>query len=92
MRRNTYTAHQRQLTVSVTAATDSIKIVDDVVFYFDNCGQGILLKVPLIASNGTTAGEFDVVATSHDQWDDSTFDSEGNMFHCCRRSGHCAED
>lgn len=64
------------------AATDGIKVVDDVL-YFDNCGQGLLVKVPMNASTGTPAGDFEVVATrltSYDQWDDFTFDCEGNIF------------
>lgn len=65
-----------------TCATDGIKVVDDIL-YFDNCGQGTLVKVPLNTSNGTPAGDFEVVATrltSYDQWDDFTFDCEGNIF------------
>lgn len=65
-----------------TAATDGIKMVDDVL-YFDNCGQGVLVKVPLNARDGTPAGDFEVVATrltTYDQWDDFTFDCEGSLF------------
>lgn len=78
---NTYTAPGPTYDFG-TRATDGIKVVDDVL-YFDNCGQGIVVKVPLNTSDGTSAGDFEVVATrltSYDQWDDFTFDCEGNIF------------
>ncbi|KAJ4389812.1 hypothetical protein N0V93_007284 [Gnomoniopsis smithogilvyi] len=65
-----------------TAATDGIKVVEDVL-YFGNCGQGIFVKTHLNASDGTPVGDFEVVATkltSLDQWDDFTFDCEGKVF------------
>ncbi|KAJ4423065.1 hypothetical protein N0V82_002332 [Gnomoniopsis sp. IMI 355080] len=61
-----------------TAATDGIKVVSN-ESYFDVCGQGILVKLPLNAGNGKPAGDFEMVATnlkSFDQWDDFTFDCD----------------
>lgn len=78
---NTYTAPAPIYGLG-TAATDGIKVVDDIL-YFDNCGQGILVKVPLNASDGTPTGDYEVVATKltvFDQWDDFTLDCEGNVF------------
>ncbi|KAF3767053.1 hypothetical protein M406DRAFT_355452 [Cryphonectria parasitica EP155] len=78
---NTYTA-AADLYAFGTAGTDGMKVRDEIL-YFDNPGQGILVKVPLDAKNGTPAGDFEVIAktiTSYDQWDDFTFDCEGNIF------------
>ncbi|ROW04591.1 hypothetical protein VMCG_05076 [Cytospora schulzeri] len=78
---NTYTAPAPVYGFG-TAATDGIKIVDDML-YFTNLGQGNLYRVPLNIADGTPAGDFETVATipsSLDQWDDFTFDSEGNVF------------
>lgn len=78
---NTYTAPAPTYGFG-TAATHGVKVVGDML-YFDNCGQGLLVKVPLNASEATPAGDFEVVAkrlTSFDQWDDFTFDYEGNVF------------
>lgn len=78
---NTYTA-PAELYAFGTAGTDGMKVRDDVL-YFDNAGQGILVKVPLNVTNGMPSGDFEVVAerlTALDQWDDFTFDCEGNIF------------
>lgn len=78
---NTYTAPAAVYGFG-TAATDGIKVVDDML-YFTNLGQGKLYRVPLNTADGTPAGDFETVATissSLDQWDDFTFDSEGNVF------------
>lgn len=78
---NTYTAPAAVYGFG-TAATDGIKIVDDMM-YFTNLGQGNLYRVPLNVADGTPAGEFETVATITsplDQWDDFTFDSDGNVF------------
>lgn len=77
---NSYTAPVDTSGLGIVG-TDGIKVVEDVL-YFDNAGQGILVKVSLNTSDGTPAGGFEVVATrltAKDQWDDFSIDCEGNV-------------
>lgn len=78
---NTYTAPADTSGLGA-AGTDGIKVVEDVL-YFDNAGQGTLVKVSLNTSDGTSADGFVVVATHltpEDQWDDFSLDCEGKVF------------
>ncbi|KUI68668.1 hypothetical protein VM1G_03657 [Cytospora mali] len=78
---NTYTAPAAEYGFG-SAATDGVQIVDDML-YFTNLGQGNLYRVALNVLDGTPVGEIETVAqipSSLDQWDDFTFDSEGNVF------------
>lgn len=65
------------------SATDGIKIRGDGVLYFSNFGQGTLISVPLNTTDGLPVGDFETVATiltPEDQWDDFTFDCDGNVW------------
>lgn len=78
---NTYTATAVEYGLG-TSGTDGVQILDDVL-YFTNIAQGYLYRVALNVTDGTPAGEFETVAeimTSNDQWDDFTFDKDGNVY------------
>lgn len=63
--------------------TDGIQIRNGNVLYFSNFGQGNLVKVLLNITDGTPIGDFETVATTltpEDQWDDFTFDCDGNVW------------
>lgn len=64
------------------AGPDGVQIRDDVLFW-TNIGQGVLYRVPLDTTTGLPNGAYEKVATratTLDQWDDFTFDSDGNVY------------
>lgn len=79
---NTYTSPATVYAFGA-AATDGIKVRDEGVLYFSNFGQGTLISVPLNQADGRPVGDFKTVATiltPEDQWDDFTFDCDGNVW------------